>query len=87
MMKSKPLIIVLAVTFFLWVLAVAVLAQREPPPPYAGLKNPFLWSDTSALEAGKGIYQPSCLGCHGVTGSNVARADFSAADSPQSLED
>jgi mono/diheme cytochrome c family protein len=86
-MKFKFLFIVVSVTFLLWVLASAVLAQEEPPPPYAGLKNPFPWSDASAQEAGKGLYQSSCLGCHGADGGNIAGADFSAADFPQRLEE
>ncbi len=86
-MKFRLLLIVLVVTFFLWILAVAVLAQEEPPPPYAGLKNPFPWSDTSAQEAGKGLYQQSCLGCHGANGGNITGADFSAAGYPRSLEE
>ena len=74
------------VTLFLLVLATAVMAQ-EVPTPYAGLKNPFSWSDTSAQEAGKGLYQQYCIGCHGANGGNVAGADFSSADYPQSLEE
>ncbi len=85
-MKFKLLLTILAITFLLWVLATAVLAQGEPPPPYAGLKNPSSWSDASVQESGKGIYQRSCLGCHGARGDNLAVSDFSAADFPQSLE-
>lgn len=77
-----------AVAAALLVLAVgqAVLAQGEVPPPYAGLKNPFAWSDAAAQASGKQVYQQSCLGCHGVTGNGVASADFSARDYPQRLE-
>ncbi len=77
---------VVFVAFLLWVLATGVMAQGEPPPPYAGLKNPFQWSDSSAQEAGKGVYLSSCQGCHGATGSNIAGADFSASDFPHDLE-
>ena len=87
MTKFKLLLTVVSATLFLWVLAVAVLAQEEPPPPYAGLQNLFPWNDTSAQEAGKGLYQQSCLGCHGAQGKNIAGADFSTADSPGSLEE
>ncbi len=91
MMKFKLSLIVLAVIFFLWVLAAAVLAQETPPKevptPYAGLKNPFSWNDAAAQEAGKGLYQLSCLGCHGINGDSIAESDFSAVDYPQSLED
>ncbi len=87
MMKFKPLLVVAALTFLLLVLTTAVLAQEEPPPPYAGLKNPFPWSDRSAQEAGKGLYQRSCLGCHGANGDNLAQFDFSTADYPRSLEE
>ncbi len=86
-MKFRLLLIVLVVTFFLWVLAIAVLAQEEPPAPYTGLNNPFPWGDASAQEAGEGLYQQYCLGCHGVKGDNIARADFSAVDYPKSLEE
>lgn len=90
-MKLKLLLVVLAVTFLLWVLATAVFAEEEQPgevpAPYAGLKNPFSWSDASAQETGKGIYQRSCLGCHGADGSNTVGADFSAADYPVSMEE
>ncbi len=87
MTKFKLLFTVVSVTLLLWVLTVAVLAQEEPPPPYAGLQNPFPWNDTSAQEAGKGLYQQSCLGCHGAQGKNIAGADFSTADFTQSLEE
>ncbi len=91
MMKLRLLLIVLAVTFLLWVLAAAVLAEEEQPSevpaPYAGLKNPFSWSDASAQEAGKGIYQLSCLGCHGADGSSIAGSNFSAAGYPLSMEE
>ena len=85
-MKFRLLLIVVPVTLFLLVLATAVMAQ-EVPAPYAGLKNPFSWSDTSAREVGKGLYQQYCTGCHGVNGGNVAGADFSTADYPQSLKE
>ncbi len=87
MTKFKLLLTVVSATLLLWVLAVAVLAQEEPPPPYAGLQNLFPWNDTSAQEAGKGLYQQSCLGCHGVQGKNIAGANFSTADFPQNLEE
>ncbi len=89
MMKFRLLLTVVAVTFFLWVLAAAVLAQEEAevPGPYAGLENPFPWSDAPAQEAGKELYQQSCIGCHGASGSSLAGADFSAADFPQRLEE
>lgn len=75
------------IIFLLWVLTTAVLAQGEPPSPYAGLQNPFPWSDTSAQETGKGLYQQQCSGCHGADGSNLAGSDFSAASYPRSLEE
>ncbi len=86
-MKSKLLVTAVLVTFLLWVLATAVMAQEETPPPYDGLKNPFPWSDASVQEAGEGLYQTSCLGCHGADGNNIAGADFSAAGFSQSLEE
>ncbi len=86
-MKLKLLFIVASVTFLLWVLAIAVMAQGEPPPPYVGLKNPFSWSDASVQEVGKGLYGQYCIGCHGANGSNIPAADFNAADFPQRLEE
>ncbi len=85
-MKFRLLLIVIPVTLFLLVLATAVMAQ-EVPAPYAGLKNPFPWSDTSSQEAGKGLYQQYCTGCHGANGGNIAGADFSAVDFPRNLEE
>ncbi len=79
--------IVVPAIFLVWVLATAVLAQTELPPPYAGLKNPFPWSDATAQEAGKGLYQRSCSGCHGADGGSIAGANFSAAGYAQSLEE
>ncbi len=86
MTRVKLSLIILTVVFLLGVIPVAVLAQEEVPPPYAGLKNPFPWSDAAAQEAGKGIYRQSCLGCHGIKGDNLASFDFSTADYAQSLE-
>lgn len=89
-MKPKLLLIFVPVTLLLLVLAAAVMAQEPPnevPSPYAGLKNPFAWDDTSARESGKKLYQQSCLGCHGANGDNIAIADFSAVEFPQNLEE
>lgn len=86
MTKFKLPLIALAVLLPLTVLAIAVFAQGEPPPPYADMQNPFSWSDASAQAAGKQTYQLSCLGCHGTTGNGVAGADFSTADYPKKLE-
>ncbi len=86
-MKFKLLLIAVPITLLLWVFATAVAAQEEPPPPYAGLKNPFPWSDESVQKAGEGLYQQYCLGCHGVKGDNLAGSDFSVADYPQRLEE
>jgi mono/diheme cytochrome c family protein len=86
-MKSNLLVTAVLATFLLFILATAVMAQEETPPPYAGLKNPFLWSDAPVQEAGERLYQSSCLGCHGADGSNIAGADFGTADFPQSLEE
>ncbi|MBI4304669.1 MAG: c-type cytochrome [Chloroflexi bacterium] len=70
------------------VLAVTALAEGEPPPPpYAGMKNPFPWDTTSVQDAGKKLYQQSCLGCHGAKGSNLPTADFSKADYQKKLEE
>lgn len=86
MRKFKFTFIFASVFLFLLLLATSVIAQEETPPPYAGLNNPFPWDDASVQEAGKGAYQQFCLGCHGVDGSNIASARFSASDFPQELE-
>ena len=87
----KPILLVFVpVTLLLFVLAAGVMAQEPPnevPSPYAGIKNPFAWDDTSAQESGKKLYQQSCLGCHGANGDNIAGADFSAVEFPQNLEE
>ncbi len=85
-MKFRLLSIFGFAVLFLVALVTAVLAEEEPPGPYTGLENPLPWSDPSAQAAGKEMYQQSCLGCHGATGSNLADADFSAATYPQGLE-
>jgi mono/diheme cytochrome c family protein len=87
MMKIKLLLMAIAATFFLLVMAAAVMAQEEIPAPYSGLKNPFSWSDVPTQEAGEQAYRKSCLGCHGVDGGSVVESDFSAADFPQRLEE
>jgi mono/diheme cytochrome c family protein len=87
MVKFRLIFFMVTIYFLLSVLAIAVHAQTEPPSPYAGLKNPFPWSDTAAQEAGKGLYQQSCSGCHGANGGSITRADFSAPDYAQSLEE
>ena len=71
---------------FMLLLATSVMAQGEAPPPYAGMKNPFPWDDSSAQAAGLSAYRQSCLGCHGVSGDNLAQADFSKADFTQALQ-
>ncbi|MBI2830838.1 MAG: c-type cytochrome [Chloroflexi bacterium] len=89
-MKKLGFLLVSMVAFALaGVLAVTVFASAQGdavPPPYAGLKNPFPWSDSSAQAAGKGIYQRSCLGCHGATGGGLPKFDFSNAAFPDNLE-
>jgi mono/diheme cytochrome c family protein len=53
-----------------------IAAQDTPPPPYAGMENPFAWNDTSAQGAGKTVYTQSCAGCHGQTGANIPAVKF-----------
>ncbi|MEE8414227.1 MAG: c-type cytochrome [Dehalococcoidales bacterium] len=85
-MKLKSLAVVLLVTLFVVILAFTASAQGEPPPPYAGLENPFPWEDSSAQAAGVGVYKQSCLGCHGLKGDNLAEYNFSKADYSQGME-
>ncbi|MBI4186160.1 MAG: c-type cytochrome [Chloroflexi bacterium] len=86
-MKLKLLAVIGFGVLLLWSTAAVVMAQEEPPAPYAGMKNPFPWDDTSVQQEGEKIYQQSCLGCHGITGSNVAAADFNAAGSSAQIEE
>lgn len=85
-MKLKSFWVVVGVTLFMAVLGTSVLAQEEPPPPYAGLQNIFSWDDDSAQTAGRELYPQFCLGCHGISGDNLKQADFSASDYPGKLE-
>ncbi|MBI4284703.1 MAG: hypothetical protein HY670_02225, partial [Chloroflexi bacterium] len=47
-MKMKLLLATLLAVALLVAAAIAVTAQDEVPPPYAGLKNPFPWDDAAA---------------------------------------
>jgi mono/diheme cytochrome c family protein len=86
-MTKMKLLIGATIALVLGVFFVGVVAAQEvPPPPYAGLKNPFAWDDAAAQTAGKTIYQQSCLGCHGVKGDGVRQSNFSAADFGDHLE-
>lgn len=87
MNKLKFVFISTTVPLLLSLLAGSVIAQEETPPPYAELKNPFPWDDTSAQETGKGIYRQFCTACHGIDGSNIPAAKFDVPDFPQKLEE
>ncbi|MFC2072698.1 c-type cytochrome [Chloroflexota bacterium] len=56
------------------------LAQGEPPPPYAGLENPFSWDDQKAQETGKSVYEQKCGACHGQDGSIISDSNFSVPE-------
>ncbi|MDP2729469.1 MAG: c-type cytochrome [Dehalococcoidales bacterium] len=86
-MKFKLLLFVAFAVSVLWILTTAVLAQEELPPSYAGLKNPFPWTDGTAQEAGKELYQVTCLPCHGASGGNIAGANFASANYTGRLEE
>jgi len=88
-MKFKLLSGAVFSALLLVVLSAAVVAQEEPPPPYAGLENPFSWDDASAQEAGKVIFQESCVVCHIalVEGVPSLGPDFSVVDYRQNLEE
>ncbi len=85
-MKLGLLLATIFAALFLTIMGSTVIAQEETPPPYAGLKNPFAWNDTSVQTAGQQVFQASCAGCHGADGSNIGTADFSQADFALSLE-
>lgn len=85
-MKLKLLLGVSVAAFLAAISAAAVVAQEEVPPPYAGLKNPFKWDDPDVQASGKNVYKQSCLGCHGVKGSNLAQFDFSKLEYAAGLE-
>ncbi len=63
-----------------------IAAQQTPPPPYAGLKNPFAWTDAAAQTAGKKVFSQSCQGCHGVKGDSISQANFSSPTFGDGLE-
>ncbi|MBI2830360.1 MAG: c-type cytochrome [Chloroflexi bacterium] len=86
-MRMKLVLALALVLLLSSVAAVTAFAQGDAPPPYAGMKNPFPWTDTAAQQAGKKIYQQSCVGCHGQTGGNIAAANFSTADTSKKLEE
>lgn len=85
-MKSKYLLAMALVIFLFAVPVTSALAQEEPPPPYAGMENPFPWSDAQAQVAGKKVYEQSCAGCHGLTGGALSVPDFSVPAYSKSLE-
>lgn len=74
-MRVKWLLLAVPVIFL--VLAAAVVAQEEVPAPYAGQSNPFSWDDGAVISSGEEVYKKSCLGCHGLDGSNLSGSDFS----------
>lgn len=86
-MKFRLMLLMVLAMLLLCIMAAAVLANEEVPAPYAGIKNPFEWDDSSAQKAGEDIYRKACLGCHGADGSNLAAYNFSDADFAQGLED
>jgi len=86
MTKLSVSLLIVCIGLLSLVMAPAVLAQDEPPAPFAGLQNPFAWDDETARQAGSQVYRQSCLGCHGIDGGNTAAADFSHADYPAELE-
>ncbi|MDO8491304.1 MAG: c-type cytochrome [Dehalococcoidia bacterium] len=84
-MNSKWLLAATLSILLFAVSSAAVLAQ-EPPPPYAGVKNPFAWNDAGVLSAGKTVYEQFCGSCHGATGAGVSAFDFSSASYSKQLE-
>lgn len=86
MTHTKLLILpLIAVALFLGLSGI-VVAQSDIPPPYAGIRNPFSWSDVSIQAAGKPLYQQFCAGCHGVKGNSIPASDFSASAYPGNME-
>lgn len=84
--KAKKCIIAVLAAVVALAAGAAAVAQGPVPPPYGGMKNPFPWDDAGAQKAGKRVYEQQCLGCHGVTGSNLNQFDFSSPDYPTTLE-
>ena len=84
--RNKFLIISFAILASL-IMVTAIFADGtgQPPAPYAGLKNPFAWDDTTAQQAGKQLYQPNCV-CHGLKGNSLTDFDFSTKDFPLTLQ-
>lgn len=84
---SFGVVAVVAVVGFLLMMSIDVQAARDTvPPPYAGLKNPFPWSDSAAQQTGKRLYQQFCGACHGDNGGAVPSANFNASDFPRNVE-
>ncbi len=78
---ALALVLLLLATF-----TVTAIGESEVPPPYAGMKNPFPWDDATAQQAGKKVYQQSCLGCHGLKGDGLPGSNFAAASYSESLQ-
>ena len=86
-MKSKWLLASgVAAVFVALLIPGMIVAQQNPPPPYAGQKNPFGWTDPAAQAAGKKIFAQSCQGCHGVKGDSVSQANFANSAFGSDLE-
>lgn len=85
-MKLKYISAAVLAIILLALFATIVVAQSAPPSPYAGIKNPFDWSDTQAQAAGKNIYQQKCGGCHGPSGAGIPQFNFSSSAYSQKLE-
>ncbi len=90
MRQLKLMLPAIAIALLLLVFGTAVMADSPSdavPASYAGLKNPFPWSDAAAQKAGQKLYQQSCLGCHGAKGDSVTQSDFSTKDYALALEE
>ncbi len=87
MFRVKWLLLTAPITFLFLVLTVAVVAQEEVPAPYAGQSNPFSWDDGAVISSGEEAYKKSCLGCHGLDGSNLSGSDFSDSEYSRQIKE
>lgn len=85
-MKLKIGVGIGVAAFLMLLLATTVMAQGQAPPPYAGMKNPFPWTDTTVQAAGQASYKQLCLGCHGIDGDNLAQANFTTPALSQDIQ-